>query len=514
MKRLAAFVTGVSLLAAQAGMAQMGAPGERPVSVPAVPGPLAAKYKADVDKIIAAAMADNDGYAALAYLTDHVGKRLSGSPQLNTAVEWGAELMKKAGLQNVQIQPVMVPHWVRGNESATITYKGEAGTIVKPLHMLGLGMSVATPKGGITAPAVFVHDFAELDKLSDADVKGKIVVFNPGWHGYGVGSMYRTGGPSRAAARGAAGVLVRSATGLAMQIPHTGTTRYDEKQPKIPSAAISVEDALLIERLAKEGPVTVHLDMEAHMEPDVKAGNVIGEIVGSEHPEQVVVLGGHIDSWDVGQGAQDDGGGIMATFEAVSLIHKLGLKPKRTIRIVFWVNEENGGAGGRAYRQWIGDKIGDQVAAIESDGGVEKPLGIGYGGFGGPRRPAPPTPGAGAAAPTRPAGFDLNSLSPEEQKSFSYLQDIVSLLGSIGTDTVSPGGGGSDIGPITADGVPALAPRTVGDHYFDWHHTEADTLDKVDEDSFRKNTAMLSVVAYILADMDGKLAGRKSTFRE
>jgi hypothetical protein len=382
MKRFAAFVTGVSLLAAQAGVAQMGAPGERPVALSAAPGPLAAKYKADADKIIAAAMADNDGYAALTYLTDHVGKRLSGSPQLNTAVEWGAELMKKAGLQNVQIQPVMVPHWVRGSESATITYKGEAGTIVKPLHMLGLGMSVATPKGGITAPAVFVHDFAELDKLSDADVKGKIVVFNPGWHGYGVGSMYRTGGPSRAAARGAAGVLVRSATGLAMQIPHTGTTRYDEKQPKIPSAAISVEDALLIERLAKEGPVTVHLDMEAHMEPDVKAGNVIGEIVGSEHPEQVVVLGGHIDSWDVGQGAQDDGGGIMATFEAVSLIHKLGLKPKRTIRIVFWVNEENGGAGGRAYRQWIGDKIGDQVAAIESDGGVEKPLGIGYGGFG------------------------------------------------------------------------------------------------------------------------------------
>jgi len=510
MKRFAAFVTGVSLLAAQAGVAQMGAPGERPVALSAVPGPLAAKYKAEADKIIAAAMVDNDGYTALTYLTDHVGKRLSGTPQLNTAVEWGAELMKKAGLQNVQIQPVMVPHWVRGNESATITYKGEAGTIVKPLHMLGLGMSVGTPKGGITAPAVFVHDFAELDKLSDADVKGKIVVFNPGWHGYGVGSMYRTGGPSRAAARGAAAVLVRSATGLALQTPHTGTLRYDEKQPKIPSAAISVEDALLIERLAKEGPVTVHLEMEAHMEPDVKAGNVIGEIVGSEHPEQVVVLGGHIDSWDVGQGAQDDGSGIMATFEAVSLIHKLGLKPKRTIRIVFWVNEENGGAGGRAYRQWIGDKIGDQVAAIEMDGGAEQPLGIGYGGFGGPRRPAPSAPGAAATAPPRPAGFDLKSLTPEEQQSFSYLQDIVSLLGSIGTDTVSPGGGGSDIAPITADGVPALAPRTVGDHYFDWHHTEADTLDKVDPESFKKNTAMLSVVAYVLADMDGRLAGRKS----
>src|SRR6202046_2692353 len=166
--------------------------------------------------------------------------------------------------------------------------------------------------------------------------------------------------------------------------------RYDEKQPKVPSAAISVEDALLIERLAKEGPVTVHLQMDAHMEQDVKAGNVIGEIVGSEHPEQVVVLGGHIDSWDVGQGAQDDGSGIMAAYEAGTLIHKLGVKPKRTIRLVFWVNEENGGAGGVAYRKMIADKIGDQVPAIEMDEGAEKPLGMGYGSAGGPRRPRHP----------------------------------------------------------------------------------------------------------------------------
>jgi len=510
MKCFAALLTWAALIATQPAIAQMGAPGTERPGMPAVAGPLAAKYKADADKILQAAIADNDGYAALTYLCDHIGKRVSGSPQLNTAIEWGADLMRKAGLQNVQVQAAMVPHWVRGDESAALV-----GPVKKPLHMLGLGMSVGTPKEGITAPVVFVHDFAELDALPDAQVKGKIVVYNPGWHGYGVGSMYRTGGPSRAAAKGAAAVLVRSATGLAMQTPHTGTLRYDEKQPKIPAAAISVEDALLIERLAKEGPVEVHLQMDAHMEADVKAGNVIGEIVGSEHPEQVVVLGGHIDSWDVGQGAQDDGSGIMATFEAVSLIHKLGLKPKRTIRIVFWVNEENGGAGGRAYREWIGDKIGDQVAAIEMDGGAEKPLGIGYGLFGGPRRSAPPAPGA-AAAPVaaRGAGFDESALSAEEKQSFVYLKDIASLLGSIGANTVSPGGGGSDIGPITADGVPALSPHTVGEHYFDWHHTEADTLDKVDVDSFKKNTAMLSVVAYVLADMDGKLAGRKSTFRE
>ena len=502
MKRLAVFTACAALLASQSGMAQMGVPGERPTAFAAVPGPLAAKYKEDADRIIQAAMADSDGYAALTYLTDHIGKRLSGTPQLNTAIRWGAELMRKAGLQNVQIQPVTVPHWVRGNESATIGYKGESGIVVKPLHMLGLGMSVGTPKGGITAPVVFVHDFVELDHLPDAEVKGKIVVFNPGWHGYGIGSMYRTGGPSRAAAKGAAAVLVRSATGLAMQIPHTGTLRYDETKPKVPAAAITVEDAELIERLAKDGPVTVHLEMGAHMEPEVKAGNVIGEIVGSEHPEQVVVLGGHIDSWDVGQGAQDDGGGIMATFEAVSLIHKLGLTPKRTIRVVFWVNEENGGAGGRAYRQWIGDKIGNQVAAIESDGGVEKPLGIGYGGFfGGPRRPQPPAPGAAAVpAPVWPS-FDVSALSSEEKQSFDTLRDLASLLSSIGTDTVSPGGGGSDIGPIVADGVPSLSPRTVGEHYFDWHHTNADTLDKVDIQVFRRCIATLAVTSYLLADM-------------
>lgn len=485
--------------------AQMGAPGERPTGMPAVAGPLAAKYKPVADKIIAAALQDNDGYADLTYLCDHIGKRVSGSPQLNTAVQWGADLMRKAGLQNVQVQPVMVPRWVRGSESAELT-----APVKKPLHMLGLGMSVGTPKGGITAPVLFVHDFAELDATPDAQVKGKIVVLNPGWHGYGVNSQYRTGGPSRAAAKGAAAVLVRSATGLALQIPHTGTLRYVDAQPKVPAAAISVEDALLIERLAKEGPVQIHLQMDAHQEPDVQAGNVIGEIPGSEHPEQVVVLGGHIDSWDVGQGAQDDGSGIMATFEAVSLLHKLGLTPKRTVRIVFWVNEENGGAGGRAYRQMIGDKIGDHVAAIEMDNGAEKPLGMSYGGFGGGGR-------RGAAAGTaggRGAGFDEASLSAEEKQSVAAMRDMVALLAPLGADTWAPGGGGSDIGPITADGVPALSPHTTGEHYFDWHHTEADTLDKVDVDEFKKNTAMLAVVTYVLADMDGRLVGRKGVGAE
>ena len=495
MRGVAAVGIGAALLFVQTGLAQMGTPDmPPPVSMPAINGPLAAKYKADADKILQASETDDDGYVALTYLCDHIGKRLSGSPQLNTAVAWGAELMRKAGLQNVSVQPVMVPHWVRGNESANMTYKGEAGPITRPLHMLGLGMSVGTPKDGITADAVFVPSFAALDALSPEQVKGKIVVFNPGWHGYGANVMYRALGPSKAAAKGAVAVLVRSATGLAMQTPHTGGLYYDEKVAKIPAAAISVEDALMIERLCKDGQVKVHLQMDAHMEADVKAGNVIGEIVGSEHPEKVVVIGGHIDSWDVGQGAQDDGSGIMAAYQAVTLLHKLGLKPRRTIRLVFWVNEENGERGGKEYRKVIGDKLADQVAAIEMDEGAEKPMGMGYGGF-------------ESMMPGAPA-FDLSKLPADQQQSFAALQDIASLLAPIGADKVLPGGGGSDIEPLTDDGVPALAPRTEDLHYFDWHHTEADTLDKVDPKEFRKNAAMLAVVSYVLADMDGHLAGK------
>lgn len=493
-------------IAAAAVLTLPGAAQREANALPAVAGPITAKFQADASKILAAAASDNDGYTALTYLCDNIGNRNSGTPQLNTAVQWAADLMRKAGLQNVTVQPAMVPHWVRGSESAEILSPELHGNPRK-LHMLGLGMSVGTPAQGITAPVIFVHTFDELNALPPDSIKGKIVVYNPGWHGYGMGSLYRVTGASRAAEKGAVAMLVRSATGLVEQTPHTGTLQYDKQQPKIPAAAISPEDALLIERLAKEGPVTVHLQMSAHQEPDVQSGNVVGEIRGSEKPNEVVVVGGHIDSWDVGQGAQDDGSGIMAAYAAVKLIHDLHLQPKRTLRLAFWVNEENGGAGGRAYRDSVAKNIQDQVAAMEMDDGAEAPLGIGYTVLA--RTPGRRTRSMQQMMRQGPPPFNPDALTPEQKQSLNTMQQIAALLAPIGADKVFPSGGGSDIAPIVALGVPSLAPITVAEHYFDWHHTEADTLDKVNLQDFRKDIGLLAVTTFVLADMDGRLIGAK-----
>ena len=465
-----------------------------PLTLFAQKSSLTGTYKPAADKLIALSLADTRGYANLQYLCDHIGNRVSGSEPLSRAIAWSAELMRSEGLANVRTQPVTVPHWVRGQESGAIL-----SPISRPLHLLGLGLSVGTPAEGLTAPIVAVPDFAALDRLGSAGVAGKIVVFNTPYVGYGQTVMYRVFGASRAAALGARAVLVRSITPLALQTPHTGVLQYDPKQPQIPAAAISIEDALLLARLAAEGaPVTIHLAMQAHLDAPIEQANVIGEIVGSEHPEQIVVLGGHIDSWDVGQGAQDDGSGIMATLAAVNVIERSGLRPKRTIRIVFWVSEENGSAGGIAYRKALSPaELQQHVAAIEMDGGAEAPTGWGFGAAGGhfhlqPGEPAHPKP---------------PPLSAGELRSLILLKQIGTLLKRVGAGEIRQGGGGSDIDPLTTDGVPALGELTTAAHYFDWHHTEADTLDKVDPVEFRKNVASVAVMTYVLADMPETLTG-------
>ena len=433
------------------------------------------QYRDAAGKLIGAALVDEAGWRKLEYLCDRIGHRLSGSASLEEAIHWAAAEMRREGLDNVQTPPMKVPHWVRGRESAEMI-----APVQVPLAMLGLGGSVGTPPDGITAEVVAVSSFDELEKLGEAAVKGKIVLFNPVWQGYGRTVVYRGSGASRAAKLGAVAVLVRSMTGHSLRTPHTGALNYSQDAPKIPAAAVSVEDAGRLQRLARSGaPVRVTLKMEAQTLPDADSANVVAEIRGREKPEEIVVLGGHYDSWDVGQGAHDDGASCIAAWQAVAIMKQLGLQPRRTVRVVFWTNEENGLAGGRAYREWIGDAVKNHVAAIEMDGGAERPVGFGVS-----------LPGAS---------------DDRTERGLATARQIGALLEGIGAGLVRSGGGGADISPITRAGVPSLGHLTTGEHYMDWHHTQADTLDKVDPLEFRKNIAALAVMAYVLADMPGRL---------
>jgi carboxypeptidase Q len=441
--------------------------------------PLAEQYRDSASKLIAAALVDQDAMGKLSFLCDRIGNRLSGSQALDRAVAWAAVQMKADGLTNVVTPRVKVPHWVRGNESASLLEP-----VNRPLTILGLGGSIATPKKGITAEVVPVSSFEDLEKRGRAGVEGKIVLFNAPYEGYNRTVVYRTAGPSRAARLGALAVLVRSITPVSIESPHTGALEYAEGFPKIPAAAVTIEDALLVQRLVDSGnTVTAHLEMEARMLPDADSANVIGEIPGRERPDEIVVIGGHLDSWDVGAGAQDDGSGCITALEAAHLIYELGFRPRRTLRVVFWTNEENGGAGGEAYRAWAGASVKNHVAAIEMDGGAEKPLGFGLS-----------------------ANGDLQSI-------LSRLRDIGGLLERVDAASVQPGGGGADIAPIMVDGVPGLALRTVGTHYFDWHHSRADTVDKVNLEDLRANIAAMAVMAYVLADMPVPLRQTPSSTR-
>ena len=445
------------------------------------PSDLTAAYRRPAGQILGAALTDAEGWEKLTYLATVIGHRLSGSEELEKAIDWAVESMRAEGLA-VRRQSVMVPHWVRGAESARVV-----APVERRLQILGLGNSVGTPPGGISAPVAVVGSFEELAALGREQIEGKIVLYAVEWEGYRRTVQFRSRGPSRAAALGAVAALVRSATGRSLQTPHTGALRYDEQHPRIPAAAVTVEDAAWIRSLTELGhQVTVHLEMGAEMLPDVESYNVIAEIPGRERPEEVVVMGGHYDSWDVGQGVHDDGAACIAAWQALRLISGLGLKPRRTLRVVLWTNEENGLRGGRAYRETLTDEeVADHIAAIEMDGGCEQPIGFGFG----------------------LRGFDpeAEARDPVYEAAFAKLEQIVELLSAIDASTILRGGGGADIAPLMRSGVPGLGLRTVGEHYFDWHHTAADTLDKVDPRNFRRAIALLGVTGYVLADMPERL---------
>ncbi len=445
------------------------------------PADLEAAYREVAGRLLGAALTDREAWEKIDHLATEIGHRLSGSDALERAIDWAEERMTAEGL-TVRRQPVMVPHWVRGRERAAVV-----APIERELSILGLGNSVGTPAGGITAPLVVVGSFEELEQLGREGVEGRIVLYAVEWEGYGRTVRYRSAGPSRAAALGAVAALTRSATGSSLSTPHTGALRYDPEQPRIPAAAVTPEDAYWLRALAERGhSITVHLEMEAEMLPDRQSYNLIAEIPGRERPEEVVVMGGHYDSWDVGQGVHDDGAGCIAAWHALTLIDRLGLQPRRTLRVVLWTNEENGLRGGAAYHDALtAEEVAAHVAAIEMDSGAEQPVGFGLG----------------------LVGVDLDGEQPDPRYETAYhrLQQILRLLSAIDADTVHRGGGGADIRDLMRAGVPGLGLRTVGERYFDWHHTHADTLDKLEPRNLQRAVALLAVTGYVLADMPQRL---------
>jgi carboxypeptidase Q len=422
-------------------------------------------YRAVADSLIRAATGDSAAYQRLGKLVDTFGHRLSGSASLEAAIDWVLGEMKSDGLENVRGEPVMVTHWVRGTESVEL---------VKPrraiLQMLGLGGSVGTPKGGITAPVLVVTSFEELEQRA-AEARGKIVLFDEPFTQYEATRRYRTDGASAAARVGAVACLIRSVASGSIRSPHTGALRYDSTVARIPAAALSVEDAMMLHRFQDRGePVAVTLKMDARMLPDTPSRNVVAEVVGREKPDEVVVLGGHIDSWDVGQGAMDDGGGAVAAWQAVRVMHRLGLRPRRTVRVVLWTNEENGLRGGLAYRDAHASEIGRHVLAIESDNGVFKPAGVIF------------------------AGSDAAA---------AKIQQVAALLRPIGATGVqrAPESPAADITPLVEQGVPGMELDVDASRYFWYHHSQGDTLDKLDPAEMARCVALMAVMAYVAADL-------------
>jgi carboxypeptidase Q len=427
-----------------------------------------AAYREPAARLIGEAVGSTFAWQRLAVLTDTFGSRLSGSPALDGAIRWAIDEMKRDGLENVHAERVLVPKWVRGAESADIIEPAQ-----HPMVMLGLGDSVGTPPAGIQAEVLTVRGFEELDARS-GEVRGRIVLFNVTFTTYGETVRFRSNGPTRAARYGAVAMLIRSVGPAGLRTPHTGALQYGGDAPKIPGAAITTEDADRIQRMIDRGNrVVVRLKMEAHFEEDAESANVVGEIRGREKPDEIVVVGGHLDSWDVGTGAIDDGGGCVVTWEALRLMKKLNLRPRRTVRVVLFTNEENGGRGGVAYRDAHRAELDKHVMMLESDGGVFRPLGF---------------------------GFTGNDAARETVKT------IATLLSGLAADQISAGGGGPDIGPSVQEAhIPSMSLDVDGARYFLIHHTPADTIDKIDPVEMAKCAAAVAVMAYVVADLPHRL---------
>lgn len=432
-----------------------------------------------------AALADDYAYRQTAHLCNNIGPRLSGSPQAEQSVKYVADQLRQIGL-DVRLERVMVPRWVRGEETAALVeFPGQAPATTQKIVLTALGGSVATPAEGLTAEVVVARSFEHLQSLGREKVAGRIVLFTYSFDkqmaeqglagdAYGQAVAYRGAGASAAARLGAIASLVRSVGGADFRLPHTGGVRYAEDTPRIPAGAVSSEDADLIAYLAAQGRVRMNLKLTPQTLADVESHNVIADIRGSERPEEIIIVSGHLDSWDLGTGALDDAVGVAVAMQTAQLIKKLGLRPRRTIRVIAWMNEENGLRGGRTYAENQASQIANHFAVIESD------LGAGH-----------------------PTGFNAH-LDPKAQP---LLQPIADILSSSGAGIIrfvtSPVG--ADISPLENAGVPGFSPLQDTRTYFNYHHTAADTLDKVNPRELAENAAVIAVLAYALANLPGRL---------
>jgi carboxypeptidase Q len=435
---------------------------------------------ATLGQIRDSAMRSDWAYARLADLTDLIGPRLAGSAGAAAAVIQVADAMRKLGA-TVTLQPVKVPHWVRGQETGELTdYTGRPAGLSQRVVLAALGGSGATPAAGLTAQVVVVHSFEEL-KARAAEVKGRIVLFDVPFDqhmadrglagpAYGAGAAFRFAGPLMAAQMGASAALVRSVGGADYRIPHTGASGLKDGA-RIPAAAVTVEDAMLMTRLAARGPLTMHLTVTPKILPDADSFNVIADWPGTDKADEIVIVSGHLDSWDLATGANDDGAGVVGAMGVIDTLKKLDLKPRRTIRVIAWMNEENGGAGAAAYVEANKANVAKHFAAIESDNGSGRPFGM--------------KASVGLAA----------------MKLFTPLQAALVPMGA-GVFQRGDALGTGDLHGLEDAGVPSFAPVIDTSTYFNYHHTPADTLDKVDQEDLRRHVALMATTAWFLANMD------------